>query len=74
VVLISGNTVLADFTASVDRRVRWYSLPIARTGGKGSWDEHAELINGIARRNASNHNVWDRLLPCASRRDFAAEP
>jgi DNA-binding GntR family transcriptional regulator len=51
VVLISGNTVLADFSASVDRRVRWYWLPIARTGGKGSWDEHAELMNAIARRH-----------------------
>jgi transposase len=35
VVLMSGNTVLADLIASVDRRVRWCSLPIARTRREG---------------------------------------
>ncbi|HEV7418887.1 MAG TPA: GntR family transcriptional regulator [Mycobacterium sp.] len=52
VVFMSGNTVLADLIASVDRRVRWYYLPIARARGKDAWDEHAELIEGIARRNS----------------------
>jgi DNA-binding GntR family transcriptional regulator len=52
VVAMSGNAVLADLIASVDRRVRWYYLPIARTRGKDAWDEHAELIDAIARRDA----------------------
>src|ERR1700737_1531394 len=52
VVLMSGNTVLADVIASVDRRVRWYYLPIARARGKDAWDEHANLIDAIARRNS----------------------
>lgn len=52
VVVMSANTVLADLIASVDRRVRWYYLPIARTRGKDAWDEHAELIDAIARRNS----------------------
>jgi len=52
VVAMSGNTVLADLIASVDRRVRWYYLPIARTRGKDAWDEHAELIDAIARHDA----------------------
>jgi DNA-binding GntR family transcriptional regulator len=51
-VLMSGNTVLADVIASVDRRVRWYYLPIARARGKEAWDEHANLIDAIARRNS----------------------
>ena len=51
VVVMSGNTVLADLIASVDRRVRWYYLPIARARGKDAWDEHAELIDAIASRN-----------------------
>jgi len=51
VVAMSGNTVLADLIASVDRRVRWYYLPIARTRGKAAWDEHAELIDAIARQD-----------------------
>jgi DNA-binding GntR family transcriptional regulator len=51
VVSMSGNTVLADLIASVDRRVRWYYLPIARTRGKDAWDEHANLIDAIAHRN-----------------------
>jgi DNA-binding GntR family transcriptional regulator len=53
VVAMSGNCVLADLIASVDRRVRWYYLPIARTRGKDAWDEHAELIDAIARHDAS---------------------
>jgi DNA-binding GntR family transcriptional regulator len=52
VVAMSGNTVLADLIASVDRRVRWYYLPIARARGKDAWDEHAELIDAIASRNS----------------------
>jgi DNA-binding GntR family transcriptional regulator len=53
VVAMSGNTVLAGLIASVDRRVRWYYLPIARARGKDAWDEHAELIDAIARGNPS---------------------
>jgi DNA-binding GntR family transcriptional regulator len=48
IVTMSGNKVLADLIGSVDRRVRWYYLPIARTRGKAAWDEHAELIEAIA--------------------------
>ena len=44
--------VLADLIASVERRVRWYYAPIARARGKDAWDEHAELIDAIARRNS----------------------
>jgi len=51
VVSMSGNTVLADLIAVVDRRVRWYYLPIAKTRGKDAWDEHAEIIEAIANRN-----------------------
>jgi DNA-binding GntR family transcriptional regulator len=51
-VAMSGNSVLADLIASVDRRVRWYYLPIARTRGKDAWDEHAELIDAIARHDS----------------------
>jgi DNA-binding GntR family transcriptional regulator len=52
VVAMSGNTVLADLIESVDRRVRWYYLPIARARGKAAWDEHAELIQAISRRSS----------------------
>ena len=53
VVAMSGNAVLADLIGSVDRRVRWYYLPIARARGKDAWDEHAELIDAIGRRTPS---------------------
>lgn len=52
VVSMSGNGVLADMIASVDRRVRWYYTPIARTRGKDAWDEHAEIIAAIEEKNA----------------------
>jgi DNA-binding GntR family transcriptional regulator len=49
---MSNNTVLADLIGSVDRRVRWYYLPIALARGKDAWDEHAELIQAIGRRSS----------------------
>ncbi|MCE7011333.1 GntR family transcriptional regulator [Kibdelosporangium philippinense] len=45
---ISGNAVLAEHIALVERRVRWYYRPIARPRGHGAWAEHAELIKAIA--------------------------
>ena len=51
IVSMSRNKVLADLIGSVDRRVRWYYLPIARARGKDAWDEHAELIDAIAHGN-----------------------
>src|SRR6478672_2119866 len=51
IVSMSRNKVLADLIGSVDRRVRWYYLPIARVRGKAAWDEHAELIEAIAEGN-----------------------
>lgn len=46
---LSGNQVLLDFVAQVDRRVRWYYTPIARQRGKKSWQEHGKLIDAISR-------------------------
>lgn len=45
---LSGNTVLCEFVAQVDRRVRWYFRPVARDRGEQSWQEHLELIEAIA--------------------------
>jgi DNA-binding GntR family transcriptional regulator len=46
-----ANKVLAELIALVDRRVRWYYRPIARSRGDEAWDEHKELIEVIASRN-----------------------
>lgn len=43
----SGNTVLAELAAQVDRRVRWFYAPIARSRGQASWDEHARIIDAV---------------------------
>ncbi|MEU8660850.1 GntR family transcriptional regulator, partial [Actinoplanes philippinensis] len=40
---MSGNKVLAQLIAMVDRRVRWYYSPIARSRGREAWDEHAAM-------------------------------
>jgi DNA-binding GntR family transcriptional regulator len=50
---LSGNQVLLDFVAQVDRRVRWYYTPIARRRGKKSWQEHAKLVDAIERRDGT---------------------
>ena len=47
IVAMSRNKVLGDLIRSVDRRARWYYLPIALTRGKAGWNEHAELIEAI---------------------------
>jgi len=44
---ISGNQVLVELAARVDRRVRWYHTPIAQTRGEASWHEHTALIDAI---------------------------
>jgi len=49
---LSGNSVLAEHIALVDRRVRWYYRPIARPRGHDAWSEHAELIKAIATHDA----------------------
>lgn len=48
---VSGNAVLAELISMVDRRVRWYYAPIARSRGGEAWEEHAALIDAIASRN-----------------------
>lgn len=48
IVEISGNRVLAELIAQVQRRVRWYYTPIARPRGREAWNEHAALIRAIA--------------------------
>jgi DNA-binding GntR family transcriptional regulator len=52
VMTMSGNDVLVELAAQVERRVRWYYTPVARHRGKQSWAEHAALIDAIADGNA----------------------
>lgn len=49
---ISGNTVLAEMVGLVERRMRWYYTPIARSRGRQAWDEHAELIDALDAHDA----------------------
>jgi len=52
VTAMSGNTPLAELAAQVDRRVRWFYIPVARDRGRRSWDEHAALIDAIVAGDA----------------------
>lgn len=52
IVKLSGNKVLAELIELVDRRVRWYYWPIARSRGAEAWLEHRELIEAIEAHNA----------------------
>lgn len=47
IVELAGNNVLAELSAQVDRRVRWYYTPVARQRGRRSWVEHEQLIDAI---------------------------
>lgn len=44
---LAANSVLAELSAQVDRRVRWFYTPVARTRGARSWREHRKLISAI---------------------------
>ncbi|GAA3799059.1 GntR family transcriptional regulator [Streptomyces chiangmaiensis] len=44
---LAANTVLAELSAQVDRRVRWLYTPVARTRGALSWSEHRAMIDAI---------------------------
>ncbi len=44
---LSRNAVLAELIPQVDRRVRWYYMPIAKPRGKDAWNEHARIIEAI---------------------------
>lgn len=46
---MSGNDVLSELIGLVERRVRWYYQPLARTRGAAAWREHTELIDAIAK-------------------------
>jgi DNA-binding GntR family transcriptional regulator len=80
IVTMSGNKVLADLRASVEHRVRWYYLPIAQVRSKAAWEEHAELIEAIAKRDAGRacdlmrlHTQRTREIYQEQRRQKAAE-
>jgi DNA-binding GntR family transcriptional regulator len=59
IVRMSGNRVLAELIAQVERRVRWYYTPIARPRGKDAWHEHDGLIRAIA---AGDADLAERLM------------
>ncbi|MFL5993974.1 MAG: GntR family transcriptional regulator [Streptomyces sp.] len=48
ITLLSRNAVLAELITQVDRRVRWYYMPMARPRGKDAWNEHARMIEAIS--------------------------
>ena len=49
---LAGNAVLAEHISLVERKWRWYYLPIAQPRGQGAWTEHAALIKAIAAGDA----------------------
>ena len=51
---LSGNKVLNELAAQINRRVRWYHTPVAKTRGQQAWDEHAALIEAIRRGDADD--------------------
>ena len=44
---LAGNTVLAELSEIVGRRVRWYYRQVAPARGHESWAEHAEIVAAI---------------------------
>ena len=75
---MSGNAVLGELIGLVERRVRWYYLPLARTRGATAWKEHTELIDAIARgdedRAAGVMRVHTEETRVAAQQQPAEEP
>ena len=69
---LSGNAVLAELGAQVDRRVRWYYTPVARQRGERSWAEHRELIDAMAARDAERATRLMREHTEHTRRSYHA--
>jgi DNA-binding GntR family transcriptional regulator len=44
---MAGNRVLAEMIGRLDKRIRWYFAPVARSRGEASWEEHDELVDAI---------------------------
>lgn len=58
---LAGNKVLAEHIGLVQRKWRWYYLPIAQPRGQDAWSEHAELISAIAARDVKRAtDIMDR--------------
>lgn len=57
---LSGNKILRELAGQVDRRVRWYHTPVAKTRGKKAWDEHAALIEAIAKGDSERASTLMR--------------
>jgi DNA-binding GntR family transcriptional regulator len=51
ITILAGNKVLAEHIGLVERKWRWYYLPIAQPRGQDAWSEHAELITAIAAKD-----------------------
>ncbi|SFS78374.1 GntR family transcriptional regulator [Saccharopolyspora flava] len=49
---LSGNKVLIELASQINRRVRWYHTPVAKSRGKQAWDEHSALIDAISKKDA----------------------
>jgi DNA-binding GntR family transcriptional regulator len=47
-VTVSGNRVLGEILALLDKRLRWYFAPVVVQRGPHSWSEHTALVDAIA--------------------------
>jgi DNA-binding GntR family transcriptional regulator len=68
----SGNKVLADLIALIDRRMRWYYTPIAGSRAAESWHEHAELVDAVAAGNPQRAAAVMRRHTELTRRAYQA--
>jgi DNA-binding GntR family transcriptional regulator len=74
IVELSGNKVLAELAAQVDRRVRWYYTPVARQRGPESWTEHAALIDALAEHDGERAAQIMREHTEHTRRSYHQRP
>ncbi|HEX4721083.1 MAG TPA: GntR family transcriptional regulator [Pseudonocardiaceae bacterium] len=75
---MSGNAVLGELIGLVERRVRWYYMPLARTRGAVAWKEHTELIDAIAKGDEDRaadimHTHTEETRVAAQRRPAAED-
>ncbi|MFE0192871.1 GntR family transcriptional regulator [Streptomyces sp. NPDC058989] len=67
---LAGNAVLAELSAQVGRRVRWYHASVAGQRGRKPWSEHRELIAAIAARDEERATTLMRAHTEHTRRTY----
>lgn len=71
---VAGNSVLAELSETVGRRVRWYYRQVVPARGPESWSEHAQLVDAIEARDEDRAGALARAHTERTRSAYHCPP